>query len=299
MTKTAVLQQLLKRDETLLVPGVFDGMTARLVEEAGYEAIYVTGAGISNAQLGWADVGLTTLTEIAQVVSWISDVTTVPLIVDADTGFGNAINVQRTVKLLERAGAAGIQIEDQVMPKKCGHFEGKEVISLEEMVGKIKAAVDARTDDNFAIIARTDAIAVHGFDDAIRRAKAYVEAGATAIFVEAPSEVEQIKAIPKALPNIPLILNLVEGGKTPLFTKAEVQEMGYQIMLCANTVLRGAIKGVIDALKVLKEDESQLNIAPYICTWEERQTLFKLKEIMEKEVKYSEQAERGEQIWVK
>lgn len=299
MTKTAVLQQLLTRDETLLVPGVFDGMTARLVEEAGYEAIYVTGAGIANAQLGWADVGLTTLTEIAQVVTWISDVTTVPLIVDADTGFGNAINVQRTVKLLERAGAAGIQIEDQVMPKKCGHFEGKEVISQDEMVGKIRAAVDARTDENFVIIARTDAIAVHGFDDAIQRAKAYVEAGATAIFIEAPSEVEQIKAIPQALPNIPLILNLVEGGKTPLFKKAEVQSMGYQIMLCANTVLRGAIKGVSEALRVLKEDESQLNIEPYICSWQERQKLFKLQEIMDKEVKYSEEAERGARLWVK
>lgn len=299
MTRNEVLQQLLTRDETLLVPGVFDGMTARLVEEAGFEAIYITGAGISNAQLGWADVGLTTLSEIAQVVSWISDVTTVPLIVDADTGFGNAINVQRTVKILEKAGASGIQLEDQVMPKKCGHFEGKEIISLEEMVGKIKAAVDARTDENFTIIARTDAIAVNGFEDAIRRAKAYVEAGATAIFVEAPSEVEQIKEIPKALPNIPLILNLVEGGKTPLFTKAEVQEMGYQIMLCANTVLRGAIKGAIEALTVLKEDQSQLNIAPYICTWEERQQLFKLHEITEKELRYSEKKESGEGVWAK
>lgn len=296
MKKTEVLQQLLTQDETILVPGVFDGMTARLVEEAGYEAIYVTGAGIANAQLGWADVGLTTLTEIAQVVSWISDVTTVPLIVDADTGFGNAINTQRTVKLLERAGASGIQIEDQVMPKKCGHFEGKEVISKGEMVGKIKAAVDAREDENFVIIARTDAIAVHGFDEAIERAKAYYEAGATAIFIEAPKEVEQIKLMPKLLPNIPLILNLVEGGKTPLFTKQEVQDMGYQVMLCANTVLRGAIKGVIDALEVLKKDESQLNIAPYICSWEERQKLFKLHEITEKELKYSEKTESGEMV---
>lgn len=299
MTKNQKLQQLLVQDETLLVPGVFDGMTARLVEEAGFEAIYVTGAGIANAQLGWADVGLTTLSEIAQVVSWISDVTTVPLIVDADTGFGNAINVQRTVKVLEKAGASGIQLEDQVMPKKCGHFEGKQLISQEEMVGKIKAAVDARTDEDFTIIARTDAIGVYGFEDAISRAKAYIAAGATAIFVEAPSEVEQIKEIPKALPNIPLILNLVEGGKTPLFTKTEVQEMGYQIMLCANTVLRGAIKGAIDALTVLKEEQSQLNIAPYICSWEERQQLFKLHEITAKELKYSEKTESGEGVWVK
>lgn len=287
MLKTERFQQLLQQQETLVLPGAYDGMTARLLEESDFEAIYVTGAGIANAQLGWADVGLTTLTEIAQVVSWMSDVTNVPLVVDADTGFGNAVNMQRTIKVLEKAGAAAIQIEDQVMPKKCGHFNGKEVISQDEMIGKIHAALDARQDEKLAIIARTDALSVYGFEEAIKRANAYKEAGAHAIFIEAPQEIEQIIQIPKMVTDIPLILNLVEGGKTPLFSQIEVQEMGYRVMLCANTVLRGAIKGVKDAVNILKQEKSQKNIAPYICSWEERQKLFKLQEINNLEEKYS------------
>lgn len=282
-----MFQQLLARKETFILPGAFDGMTARLIEETGFNAIYATGAGISNAQLGWADVGLTTLTEIAQVVSWMSDVTTIPIVVDADTGFGNAINMQRTVKILEKAGAAALQIEDQVMPKKCGHFNGKEVISQDEMVGKIKAALDARVDDQLAIIARTDALGVLGFDEAIERANAYKEAGAHAIFVEAPTTYEQLARITREVPGIPHIINLVEGGKTPLVSRQEAQDLGFQIMLCANSALRGAIKGASQALQILKRDESQENIHDAICTWEERQGLFKLKEIQELEKQYS------------
>lgn len=234
-----MFQQLLASKDTFILPGAFDAMTARIIEETGFKAIYATGAGISNAQLGWADVGLTTLTEIAQVVSWMSEVTTVPIVVDADTGFGNAINMQRTVKVLEKAGAAALQIEDQVMPKKCGHFNGKEVISKDEMVGKIKAALDARTDDQLAIIARTDALGVLGFDEAIERANAYKEAGAHAIFVEAPTTYEQLSRITKEVSGIPHIINLVEGGKTPLVSRQEAQNLGFQIMLCANSALRG------------------------------------------------------------
>ncbi|WP_455675809.1 isocitrate lyase/PEP mutase family protein [Pradoshia sp.] len=288
ISKTRQFQNLLNGSDSFILPGAYDGMTARLIEEAGFEAIYATGAGISNAQLGWADVGLTTLTEIAQVVSWMADVTTIPLVVDADTGFGNAINMQRTVRILERAGAAAIQIEDQVMPKKCGHFNGKEVISSKEMIGKIQAALDARQDEDFAIIARTDALAVYGFDDAIERANAYKEAGAHALFVEAPTDIEQIAAIPKYLPDIPLILNLVEGGKTPLVSKEEAKAMGYQIVLCANTVLRGAIKGAAEALNVLHRDQSQANVHEHICSWETRQQLFKLHNIKKLEEMYSE-----------
>ena len=282
-----MFQQLLAGKDTFILPGAFDAMTARIIEETGFKAIYATGAGISNAQLGWADVGLTTLTEIAQVVSWMSEVTTIPIVVDADTGFGNAINMQRTVKILEKAGAAALQIEDQVMPKKCGHFNGKEVISRDEMVGKIKAALDARFDDQLAIIARTDALAVLGFDEAIERANAYKEAGAHAIFLEAPTTFEQLASITREVPGIPHIINLVEGGKTPLVTRQEAQDLGFQIMLCANSALRGAIKGATDALQILKRDESQENIHDVICTWEERQELFKLKEIQELEKQYS------------
>lgn len=287
MKKTEMFQQLLASKDTFILPGAFDAMTARIIEETGFKAIYATGAGISNAQLGWADVGLTTLTEIAQVVSWMSEVTTVPIVVDADTGFGNAINMQRTVKVLEKAGAAALQIEDQVMPKKCGHFNGKEVISKDEMVGKIKAALDARTDDQLAIIARTDALGVLGFDEAIERANAYKEAGAHAIFVEAPTNYEQLSRITKEVPGIPHIINLVEGGKTPLVSRQEAQNLGFQIMLCANSALRGAIKGATDAMQILMRDESQENIHDVICTWEQRQELFKLKEIQQLEKQYS------------
>lgn len=282
-----MFQQLLASKDTFILPGAFDAMTARIIEETGFKAIYATGAGISNAQLGWADVGLTTLTEIAQVVSWMSEVTTVPIVVDADTGFGNAINMQRTVKILEKAGAAALQIEDQVMPKKCGHFNGKEVISKDEMVGKIKAALDARTDDQLAIIARTDALGVLGFDEAIERANAYKEAGAHAIFVEAPTTYEQLSRITKEVSGIPHIINLVEGGKTPLVSRQEAQNLGFQIMLCANSALRGAIKGATDAMQILMRDESQENIHDVICTWEQRQELFKLKEIQQLEKQYS------------
>lgn len=282
-----MFQQLLASKDTFILPGAFDAMTARIIEETGFKAIYATGAGISNAQLGWADVGLTTLTEIAQVVSWMSEVTTVPIVVDADTGFGNAINMQRTVKVLEKAGAAALQIEDQDMPKKCGHFNGKEVISKDEMVGKIKAALDARTDDQLAIIARTDALGVLGFDEAIERANAYKEAGAHAIFVEAPTTYEQLSRITKEVSGIPHIINLVEGGKTPLVSRQEAQNLGFQIMLCANSALRGAIKGATDAMQILMRDESQENIHDVICTWEQRQELFKLKEIQQLEKQYS------------
>lgn len=287
MKKTEMFQQLLASKDTFILPGAFDAMTARIIEETGFKAIYATGAGISNAQLGWADVGLTTLTEITQVVSWMSEVTTVPIVVDADTGFGNAINMQRTVKVLEKAGAAALQIEDQVMPKKCGHFNGKEVISKDEMVGKIKAALDARTDDQLAIIARTDALGVLGFDEAIERANAYKEAGAHAIFVEAPTTYEQLSRITKEVSGIPHIINLVEGGKTPLVSRQEAQNLGFQIMLCANSALRGAIKGATDAMQILMRDESQENIHDVICTWEQRQELFKLKEIQQLEKQYS------------
>ncbi|MEK5078907.1 oxaloacetate decarboxylase [Solibacillus sp. FSL W7-1436] len=287
MKKTEMFQQLLAGKDTFILPGAFDAMTARIIEETGFKAIYATGAGISNAQLGWADVGLTTLTEIAQVVSWMSEVTTIPIVVDADTGFGNAINMQRTVKVLEKAGAAALQIEDQVMPKKCGHFNGKEVIPKDEMVGKIKAALDARTDDQLAIIARTDALGVLGFDEAIERANAYKEAGAHAIFVEAPTNYEQLSRITKEVTGIPHIINLVEGGKTPLVSRQEAQNLGFQIMLCANSALRGAIKGATDAMQILMRDESQENIHDVICTWEQRQELFKLKEIQQLEKQYS------------
>lgn len=288
MNKTQEFQKLIHQPGTFILPGAYDAMSARLIEEIGFQAIYATGAGISNAQLGWADVGLTSLKEVVDIVARMTDVTTIPIVVDADTGFGNAINVIRTVREFERAGVAAIQMEDQVSPKKCGHFNGKDVISKEEMVGKIKAAVDTRRDENLAIIARTDALAVYGMEDALDRANAYVEAGADIIFVEAPTTIEQLKNITSSLKGIPQIINLVEGGKTPLISLKEAEEIGFKIMLCANTVLRSAIKGITESLRILKAEGSHENIHELICTWEERQSLFKLNQIKEWENKYAE-----------
>ncbi|MDN7228156.1 isocitrate lyase/PEP mutase family protein [Planococcus liqunii] len=288
MSKNKQFKALLQQPNAFILPGAYDGMTARLIEETGFPAIYATGAGISNAQLGWADVGLTAVTEIADVVSRMSDVTNVPIVVDGDTGFGNAINLMRTVKQLERAGASAIQFEDQVAPKKCGHFGGKQVISKEEMVYKIKAAVDTRKEDDLSIIARTDALAVYGMGEALERANAYKEAGADVIFVEAPTTIAQLLEITANVPDIPHIINMVEGGSTPLVSLEEAEEMGFQIMLCANTVLRSAIKGIQESLRVLKQEHSQQNIHDLICTWEERQELFKLKQIKQWEKEYLE-----------
>ncbi|MDQ0257129.1 2-methylisocitrate lyase-like PEP mutase family enzyme [Evansella vedderi] len=285
-TKTEKFQYLLQQPSSFILPGAYDSMSARLIEEMGFSAIYATGAGISNAQLGWADVGLTSLKEIVDIVGRMTDVTTVPIVVDADTGFGNAINVIRTVREFERAGVAAIQMEDQVSPKKCGHFNGKDVISKDEMVNKIKAAVDTRRDENLAIIARTDALAVNGIGDALERAHAYVEAGADVLFVEAPTTLEQLEQITTSLKGIPQIINLVEGGKTPLLSLDEAEKLGFKIMLCANTVLRSAIKGITNSLNVLKEEGSQKNLSDLICTWEERQSLFKLHQVKEWEKEY-------------
>ncbi|PFO05819.1 carboxyvinyl-carboxyphosphonate phosphorylmutase [Bacillus sp. AFS076308] len=288
MSKTKEFRNLLQEPGSFILPGAYDSMSARLIEEIGFKAIYATGAGISNAQLGWADVGLTSLKEVVDIVTRMADVTTIPIVVDADTGFGNAINVMRTVREFERAGVAAIQMEDQVSPKKCGHFNGKDVISKGEMIGKIKAAVDTRTDENLAIIARTDALAVNSMEDALERAHAYREAGADIIFVEAPTTIEQLKQISTELKGIPQVLNMVEGGKTPLLSLEEAEKIGFKIMLCANTVLRSAIKGITASLKILKTEGSQENVHDLICTWEDRQSLFKLNQIKEWENKYAD-----------
>ncbi|MBX0314646.1 isocitrate lyase/PEP mutase family protein [Planococcus glaciei] len=286
MDKKIRLRELINAPESFMVPGAYDAMSALLIEELGFQAIYATGAGISNAQLGWADVGLTSMKEAVDIVARITDVTSIPVIADIDTGFGNAINVIRTVREFERAGIAGLQIEDQVSPKKCGHFNNKSVISKEEMVNKIHAIVDARQDENLVIIARTDALAVNGVEDAIDRAKAYKAAGADVLFVEAPTSLEQMKAITDSLEGIPQLLNLVEGAKTPIISLKEAEKLGYQIVLCANTALRASIQGVKQALSILKTDESQENLNDAICSWEDRQKLFKLNQINEWEEKY-------------
>ena len=270
MRSTTRFKDLLSQKRALILPGAANAMFARVVEDLGFEACYVSGAGIANMHLGAPDIGLTTLTEIANAVSAISDAITLPLMVDGDTGFGNAVNMHRTIKVLERAGAAAIQIEDQVFPKKCGHFNGKEVIPCAEMVAKIKAAVDARTDADFQIIARTDARAIEGIDKAIERAHAFIEAGADATFVEAPLDFDEMARIARELV-VPQIANIVFGGKTPDPGRARLADMGFGGVLYANASLQAALRAAYQVLGSLKEHGSLDLVADQLASFEERQ----------------------------
>jgi 2-methylisocitrate lyase-like PEP mutase family enzyme len=270
MRPTQTLKDIMRRRAAVTVPGAANAMFARVVEDLGFEVVYVTGAGIANMHLGAPDVGLTTLTEVAQTASAISDAVALPLIVDADTGFGNPVNMVRTVRVLERAGAAGIQIEDQVFPKKCGHFTGKEVIPVGEMVDKIKAAVDTRRDGDLQIIARTDARAIEGFDRAMERAHRFVEAGADATFVEAPTSTEELARIAREL-DVPQFANIVFGGKTPDPGRDRLAAMGFSMVLYANASLQAALKAAYTVLGALKEDGSLDRVADQLASFEERQ----------------------------
>ncbi|OYU47162.1 MAG: carboxyvinyl-carboxyphosphonate phosphorylmutase [Rhizobiales bacterium PAR1] len=270
MRTTTRLKTLLGARRGITFPGAANAMFARVIEELGFEVCYLTGAGIANMHLGAPDIGLTTLTEIANVTAATADAINLPMLVDADTGFGNAVNMTRTVKVLERAGAAGIQIEDQVFPKKCGHFNGKEVIPLSEMIAKIKAAVDARGDADFQIVARTDARAIEGLDAAIDRAHAFIEAGATATFVEAPTSFDEMVRIAKELP-VPQIANIVFGGKTPDPGRARLAEMGFAGVLYANAALQAALRASFEVLSSLKEHGSLDRVADKLASFEERQ----------------------------
>jgi len=225
MKPTTALKTILARRQATILAGAANGLFARVIEDLGYEAVYVTGAGIANMYLGAPDIGLTTLTEIASHVSSIADAVALPLLVDADTGFGNPVNMVRTVKVLERAGAAGLQIEDQVFPKKCGHFTGKEVVPIEEMLARVKAAVDTRRDSDLQIVARTDARATLGLQAAIDRAGAMIEVGADVTFVEAPASADELAEIARALP-VPQVANVVFGGLTPELGQTNIAELG-------------------------------------------------------------------------
>ena len=270
MRATTRLKSLLAAREALTLPGAANAMFARVIEDHGFKACYVTGAGVANMHLGAPDIGLTTLTEIANAVAAIADAVDLPLMVDADTGFGNALNMRRTVQALERAGAAGLQIEDQVFPKKCGHFAGKDVIALPEMVAKVKAAVDARRDGDLQIIARTDARAIDGIEAAIARAHAFIEAGADATFVEAPVSFEEMERIARELP-APQIANIVFGGKTPDPGRARLKEMGFAGVLYANALLQAALRASGEVLSCLRETGSLDAVADRLAGFEERQ----------------------------
>jgi 2-methylisocitrate lyase-like PEP mutase family enzyme len=267
---TENLKNIVSRRDAVIVPGAANAMFARVIEASGFEAVYVTGAGIANMLLGAPDIGLTTMSEVADTVARISDTVSIPLIVDADTGFGNAVNMVRTVRTFERAGAAAIQIEDQVFPKKCGHFAGKHVIPLREMLPKIKAAVDARRDGSLQIIARTDARAIEGLDRAIERAVAFAEAGADVTFVEAPTDLQELRRVPREI-RVPQVANIVFGGKTPDPGREKLKEFGYSIVLYANAVLQAALKASYDVLNALGKDGSLASVADHLASFEERQ----------------------------
>lgn len=267
---TTILKTIFARRDATILAGAANGLFARIIEDIGYEAVYVTGAGVANMYLGAPDIGLTTLTELAGHVAAIADAVALPLLVDADTGFGNAVNMVRTVKVLERAGAAGLQIEDQVFPKKCGHFDGKEVVPLEEMLAKIKAAVDTRHDGDLQIVARTDARAILGLQAAIDRAGAMIEAGADVTFVEAPTSAEELARIAGAL-SVPQVANMVFGGLTPELGQQKFAELGFGCVLYANAALQAALKASHDVLAALKREGSLASVAGLLAGFDVRQ----------------------------
>ncbi|SFU59303.1 Phosphoenolpyruvate phosphomutase [Paenacidovorax caeni] len=272
MSTRQQLKQLVEARNGLLVPGAFNALSAKVVADLGFQAIYVTGAGVTNMWFGMPDQGFMGLHEIAEHTARIRDAVEVPLIVDADTGFGNALNVIHTVRTLERAGADCIQLEDQVAPKRCGHFNGKEVISTEEAVDKIKAAVDARRDGDLLIMARTDAAATHGFEAAVERAQRFAEAGADILFVEAVTEAEQVRALPQRLPT-PQLMNMVIGGKTPIFNADQLGALGYGIVLYANAALQGAVMGMQKTLTTLRDAKEVREDSGLVTPFAERQRL--------------------------
>jgi 2-methylisocitrate lyase-like PEP mutase family enzyme len=280
------LRALAEARRGVLVPGAFNALSARVIEDLGFEAIYITGAGVTNMWFGLPDQGFMGLHEIADHTARIRDAVSLPLIVDADTGFGNALNVRHTVRVLERAGADCIQFEDQVSPKRCGHFSGKDVISTAEAVAKIKAAVDARTDPDLLILARTDACATQGFEAALERAQKFSEAGADILFVEAVTTVDEIRALPQRLAR-PQLMNMVIGGKTPIFGANELAGLGYGLVLYANAALQGAVAGMQKALTVLRETGRIDEDPALVVSFAERQRLVAKPALDALEAKYA------------
>ena len=269
MSPRQTLKKLLQRDKMLIAPGCFDGLSARLVEEAGFEAAYLSGGAVARS-MGIPDIGLVTMSEAIERAGQVVSAIKIPIIADADTGYGNAVNLVRTVREFERIGVAAIHIEDQVTPKRCGHLDGKEVVSLAEVEQKIAAALATRTDPDFCIIARTDARAVNGMDDAINRAKAFAKLGVDAIFVEAPQSEEELAEIPRRLPGIPLLVNVFKGGKTPMLPMERLEKMGYRIAIYPSETQRAGIHAMRNALATLKREGTTESIDASLTTFKER-----------------------------
>ncbi len=278
MKKTTQLKHLLQAKKLLVAPGAYDALSAKIIAQGGFDAVYMTGYGASASVLGAPDVGLLTMSEMLKRAGDIVEAVKIPVLADGDTGFGNAINVRRTVREYEKAGVCGIQLEDQVSPKKCGHMPGREVIPMEDMVQKIKAAVDTRQDDDFVIVARTDARTTHGLDEALRRGRAYEQAGADVIFIESPESMDELKRINVAFPNTPTLANMIEGGRTPLLSADELERLGFGIAIYPLGPLYAAAKAVESYLKELRTAGSVAHKVQDMITFAEFNTLIGLAE---------------------
>jgi 2,3-dimethylmalate lyase len=293
LRRAAELRRLLAEPGIHIMPGVYDALSARLAEQVGFRVINVGGAMVANSILGLPDVGLTSLTEMAEQIRRVTAATTVPAIADADTGYGNAVNVMRTVREFEAAGAAGMYLEDQVFPKKCGHFAGKEVIPTAEMVGKIEAAVEARRDDDFVIIARTDARAELGFDEAVERSNVYAEAGADMIFFEAPHSEDELRRIP-SLVSVPVLANMISGGGlTPLLTAAALGEMGFKLVNYGAASQQAAMAAALGLYRELMDTGTTAGYLDRMLSFDERQARIGLPEVLALERRFADRTEES------
>ena len=285
MKATQRLRELLARPGAVMAPGVADALNARLVKRHGFEAIYMTGAGTTAVRLGMPDVGLLTATEMIDNAGRIAEASGLPLIADADNGYGGVLNVRRTIQGYERAGVAGVHLEDQVIPKRCGHLAGKQLVPVAEALAKIRAAADARTDPDFVLIARTDAVAVEGFDGALERAAKYREAGADVLFIEAPNA-EQLPKIAPRFKGVPLLYNMAASGKTPFLGKAEIERLGFKIIIYPNWLMLAAIKAASEVLATLKKEGTIAGLAPQLPSFKEFFDLVGMDEVQEMEARY-------------
>ncbi|GGS23838.1 oxaloacetate decarboxylase [Streptomyces parvus] len=275
---TTRLRRLIEGDGIHVAPGAYDGLSARLVEESGSELLYASGGAIARS-CGIPDIGLLSLTEVAARIEQMVDVTSLPVIADADTGFGNAVNAVRTLALYERIGVAGLHIEDQTFPKRCGHLDDKSLVPTDEMARKVRALAEARTDPDFVLIARTDAIATEGLDAAIERARAYAEAGADVIFVEAPETVEQIEEIAARVPQ-PKLINMFHGGKTPLVPRDHLRELGYRLIIVPSDLQRAMITAVRRTLEAINRDGDSGAVREDLASFADRERIVRTAEYL-------------------
>ena len=285
LTRSRRLRLALQDDRAVMAPGVVDAMYARLVAEAGFPAMYMTGAGTAPPRLGYPDVGLLTMTEMVDNATRIADASDVPLIADADNGYGGPLNVRRAIQLYERGGVAAVHLEDQVLPKRCGHLAGKQLIPAIDMVAKVKAAVDARLDQDFMVIARTDALAVDGRNAAFDRGEMYREAGADMIFIESPGPAD-LPLIAPRFPGVPLLYNMATSGKTPFLTRAEIEALGFKLIIYPNWLLLSACEAARRTLDVLKRDETIAAIAPEVMSLKQFFDTARMAEVQELEARY-------------